>query len=82
MEEMNLPTAIWIGAVPDSFGGFSRDLALDVHDRRRTGRGDVARGGARVFLLSLDADDVCRDRLRSAEDDQAPRDAPDATRAR
>ncbi len=73
MEETNLPTAIWIGAVQvlsAVFPGTSRSMCTIAAGQVA---GHVAPGRPRVFVFSLHADDGRRDRLRSAQDDRAAR---------
>jgi len=52
---------------PDSVGGVSRNLAVDVDHCRRTGGGHVAAGGARVLVPGVDSDHDRRNGVRSAE---------------
>ncbi len=52
--------------LPDTFGGVSGNVAVDVHDRGGAGGGDVAGFGAGIFVLSFDAHDGCGDSLRPA----------------
>ncbi len=56
------------------FRRFSRHFALDVHDRRRTSRGHVARVGSRIFVFPLDSYHGGGHVLRPAE-------IPDAAKA-
>ena len=56
MEAMSLGQAVWIGAVPDSFGGISRDVALHGHHRRRAAGRHVASVGAGVFFFPVHSD--------------------------
>ena len=64
MEAMSLGQAIWIGVLPDSFGGVSRDIALHVDDRRRATGGNVAGFGAGIFVFPFDSDHGRGHRLR------------------
>ena len=78
LEDMNVPQAVWIGAVQilsAVFPGTSRSMS---HDRGWPGGGSLAPGGAGVFVLPLDADDGRGDGLRSAQGDQRRGDAADA----
>src|SRR5580692_935815 len=49
--------------VPDFVGRISWNVAVDVHDRSGATGGNVAEGGAGVFLLPVDADDGARNPL-------------------
>ena len=57
--------------MPDSFGGFSWNIALNVHHRGRTNRRNVAPRRARVFIFSFDADDGRRHLLRFVQNTEA-----------
>ncbi len=67
MEAMSLGQAHLDWGMPDSVGGVSRDVAVDVDNRRRATGGNVAGFGAGVFVFSFHSDHGGRDRLRFAE---------------
>ncbi len=81
MDEMSLGQAVWIGAcqiLSAVFPGTSRSMATITSAQLA---GHVARLGARVLLLSLDADDGRGDRVRPAEVAARLRGQPDRRRA-
>ena len=67
MEAMSLGQAHLDRRLPDSVGGVSRDVAVDVHNRRWATGGNVAGFGAGIFVFSFHPDHGGGDRLRPAE---------------
>jgi len=53
--------------LPDTFGRFSRDVAVDVHDCSRAVGWNVSGIGAGIFFFSVDSDDGGGHVLRLAE---------------